>query len=238
MVRGREGVTGALRALESSIVPLVCPGCGCEDVPWCEGCAALWWEEPFRADDGAPRLDIDGRRTLPVWALAALLGPAHLMIRAWKDGRRRDLDPFFTEAMSRAAISLAEVLSDAEAVVPIPPHSGSNRARGVDLTAMLARAAVLGFRSAGRCVSVTHPFRVKGGESRSMSARERVLNAKRGIQMVPHRMRFNVVVLVDDVMTTGASLARASSLLERQGVVVIGALTLAATPPRIGTSVP
>lgn len=218
--------------LVGSVVPLNCPGCGLDDVPWCEECAALWWEDPFRSDGWAPRLDLFGRKPLPVWSIASLSGPAHLMIRAWKDGRRRDLDAFFSEAMHRAAASLAQVLADAGSVVPVPPHPHSIRSRGVDLTAMLARSAAQGLSTANRTVPVELPLRNRGGESRSMAAGERWLNAIRGLHLHCGAKRFDAAVLVDDVVTTGASLARAASLLEGAGVAVLGSLTLAAAPRR------
>jgi predicted amidophosphoribosyltransferase len=236
-VRGGGLVTG-LRALARSIVPVVCPGCGVEDVRCCEECAALWWEVPFRSESQAPRLDIEGRVALPVWSVASLAGAAHLMVGAWKDGGRRDLDPFFSDAIRRAAWAIAPALAMVEALVPIPPHPRSVRSRGVDLTAILAKAAAEGFASTGRPVSVEFLLQNRGHESRSLADRERWINAMRGIRALDVPSGALTVAFVDDVVTTGASLARACEALEGRGIVVVGALTLAATPPpRTGTSV-
>ncbi len=223
--------------MTGSFVPLVCPGCGAEDVPWCEACAAPWWQKPYRVEEGCPRLDVYGREALPVWSLVPLSGPAHLMVRAWKDGRRRDLDPFFDHVMFRAAADLAGVLAEANVVVPVPSLARSVRARGVDLTAMLARAAARGLGVVGGEVGVEKRIVNRGRESRSMAASERWRNAVAGLRSRPKRFPAATVVLVDDVVTTGASLARSSLLLEEGGSVVVGGLTLAATPPDTGTSV-
>lgn len=172
-----------------------------------------------------------------MWSLVPLSGSSHSMIRAWKDGRRRDLDPFFDDAMFREAAGLAGILGEADVVVPVPSHPHSVRARGVDLTAMLARAAARGLGVTGGEVQVERRLVNRGRESRSLAASERWRNAATGLRLGLGRFSAAVVVLVDDVVTTGASLARASLLLEEGGSVAAGALTLAATPPGTGTSV-
>ncbi len=228
-----------LNAIARSVVPVVCPGCGLEDVLCCEECAAPWWEAPFRSELGAPRLAVEGRVTLPVWSIVPLEGAVHLMVGEWKDGGRRDLDPFFADAERRAAATLASALAAVQAIVPIPPHRRSLRSRGLDLTALLATAAAEGLASAGQSVVVERLLMNRGYESRSLADRERWINAVRGIRARDVPSRVTTVALVDDVITTGASLARASVVLEARGIAVVGALTLAATPaPRIGTSVP
>ena len=209
------------------------------DEKWCEECAAPWWERPFRAESDAPRLDVHGRVALPTWSIVPLEGPAHRMVTAWKDGGRRDLDPFFTDAATRAARVLSAALARADAVVPVPSRPRSVRARGVDLTSELARAVAQGLGDARDPVPVERPLINRGSESRLLGDRGRWANAAGGIAAGRERCIARAVVLVDDVVTTGASLARAADVLEGLGVVAIGALTLAATPRRRpGTSLP
>src|SRR6187551_2937232 len=105
------------RDLARLVVPVACAGCGIDDTPLCESCSAPWWEEPFRAEEGAGRLAVVGRSSLPVWAIAELDGPAHRAIGAWKDGRRRDLDPWFAAAMGRAARAVGPALPRADVCV-------------------------------------------------------------------------------------------------------------------------
>ena len=65
-----------------------------------------------------------------------------------------------------------------------------------------------------------------------MGSRERWLNAGAGIHVRRLAGLPRAVVLIDDVVTTGATLARAVEALEGEGVAVAAALTLAATPRR------
>ena len=132
-----RAVERAARDIARLIVPVACPGCGEHDVRWCDDCAAPWWEAPLRSESLAPRLDIEGRPPLPVWAIAELAGASHSMIVAWKDGGRRDLDRFFADAACRAAAHVAAALDVGRgpvgapiAVVPVPARSREHAKKG------------------------------------------------------------------------------------------------------------
>ena len=206
------------------IVPVACAGCGLEDVPLCESCSAPWWDEPFRAEEGAGRLAVVGRAALPVWSIAELDGPPHRAIGVWKDGRRRDLDPFFAAAAARAGAHVAAHLPPGVAVVPVPSKARSVRRRGVAISALLAG-------SVGQALGATvrEALAASGSRSKGRSSVGRWDAA--GVR-VTRRLGPIPVLLVDDVMTTGATLARATDALEAAGTPVIAALVLAATPRR------
>src|SRR5690554_942348 len=83
------------------VVPVQCAGCSLVDVRLCEECAVPWWGAPLRVESAAPRLDVEGLAPLPVWTVATLDGEVESLMRAWKDGGRRDLDRWLAAAMSR-----------------------------------------------------------------------------------------------------------------------------------------
>lgn len=220
------------------VVPVACPGCGLHDVRWCDECAAPWWEPPVRWESAAPRLDISGRPALPVWAISELAGGNHAMVVAWKDGGRRDLDRFFAEAVERAAMVIAPALAGAlppdlvggVAVVPVPARSSSTRRRGIDLPALLARAAAQGLSRSGVDADVRPVLAIGRGEQRGASARQRwrqagSLRVKRDVGEPA------LALLVDDVMTTGATLAAAMRALEVTFLTAAAGLCVAAAPP-------
>lgn len=219
---------GIAQDLARLMVPVACAGCSRLDVRLCDECTAPWWEAPFRAEEGAARLHILGRQPLPVWAVTALDGAAHNAIAAWKDGGRRDLDRHFRDTVERAARAVAPLLIAGTplAVVPVPSSPAAVRRRGADLTAMLARSVA---QAMGVTASVEPVLASAGSRSRgrSSSARWDAANVR-----VRRAMRAPAAVLVDDVVTTGATLARASAAVEGAGTAVVGALVLTATPPR------
>ena len=217
------------RDLARLAVPVSCPGCGMRDVIWCEECEAPWWERPLRSESTAPRLDVTGSPPLPVWSIAELVGPNHAMVSAWKDAGRRDLDRFFADAMRRAAEAIAPGLGGPIAVVPVPARVRSTRARGVDLPLLLAEAAAQGLRDAGGQAHVAPALRIGAGEQRGAGDRGRWRHAA-SVHATRKTWSPMRALLVDDVVTTGATISASARALEVTFLTVAAGLCLATTP--------
>ena len=155
-------------------------------------------------------------------------------ISAHKERQALGLTPYLGE---RLAMSVTALLSlDPETtrgrrvgIVPVPSATAAVRARGFDATWALARAAAR--RLAGRhAVVATRVLAQRRGvgDQAGRTAAERVANLRHGL--VLRRVRPpELVVLVDDLVTTGASLTEAARVLSAAGVEVLGAATVAAT---------
>lgn len=235
-----------VRELVRLLLPVACP-CGEPDVRWCARCAALLAGPPVRVEAGAPRLDrMDGVAPVPVWALTAYTGPVRDVVVHWKDRERADLDRLLAPAMRGAAWRIGRALAGHNlddlhghpvvAVVPVPSTAAARRARGREPVTVLARAVARGLRAAGLRARVV-PALARRGRARDqvgLGARARGRNlagsvrmTRRGRRTLGHRAP---CLLVDDVLTTGATLAAVERTLERHGHAVLGATVLAATP--------
>lgn len=232
-------VRAVLRDLGRVLVPEQCPGCGVWDVALCPGCRAGLDGPVRRVEQGAPRLDDALHGPLPTWAVAAYAGPVRAAVVAWKDRGRADLGPVLVAVAERAAGELASTLDEVVGgtqvlVVPVPSGPGARRRRGADLVADLAAAVGRGSRSAGQDALVapvlTHRRRgVRDQVGLGARARGRNTAGRFGLRGTP-AVEDRWCLLVDDVLTTGSTLAACAHVLSRSGARVIGAFVLAATP--------
>ena len=225
-----------LARLGDLLVPLACAGCGARGIVLCPGCSGLLGA-PARCEDGAPRLDrTDGMPPLPVWALATLRGPVHGLVVAWKDGGRRDVDATLGAAMARAGRSLATavvaVAGPRVDVVPVPSSPRSTLRRGCVPVEGLAAGLAAGLSAGGAAARATPGalrrragVRDQAGLGRDARGRNiaGALVARAATSGAP-------VLVVDDVLTTGATLAAVHDALVASGRCVLGAVVLAATP--------
>jgi len=224
------------------LYPPRCLGCG-EMVESDFGlCGACWRDTPFIGGTvcdacGVPlpgledgyRLECDDCMTMPrPWSRgrAALLykGRARRMVLALKHGDRSEIARPAAQWMARAGRSF---LQDGMLIAPVPLHWSRLLKRRYNQSALLAQALsqVTGL---AHCPDLLiRPKKTNSLDGRSAAQRFGDLDG--AILAHPrrrHRMAARAVVLVDDVMTSGATLAACAEACRAGGAGDIFVLTL------------
>ena len=117
---------------------------------------------------------------------------------------------------------LAPLAADAHHVVPVPTSGSAFRRRGYRVPELLLRRAGAAPASLLRAVA-------RRADQRGLDARARAANVRRSMT-ARRRGDGAPVLVVDDVVTTGATLDEAARALTEAGYKVVGAVALAATP--------
>jgi len=237
---------GAVRAacglaLDAALPPL-CPACR-EPVGEQGGLCSACWSRlsfiappycerlgiPFAYDPGPGVLSMQAIADPPAYrrARAAVRFDevARTLVHALKYGDRLDLAPTLGRWMAQAGRAL---LAEADALVPVPLHWRRLWARRYNQSAALAK--VIAEESA---VAVAYGAlkRVKStAQQVGLSASERAVNVQ-GAFRVPESSRAAVagrrLVLVDDVLTSGATIDGCSRALLRAGAAQVDVLVFA-----------
>jgi predicted amidophosphoribosyltransferase len=231
-------IAATLQAGLDLVLPQVCPGCFAAE-PWCADCAATIAGRPRAVDVPQTMLDRFAAAQLPlpaIHAMARYAGPVRAAILAGKERGRRDLPPLLGAALGEGLGGLQDtgVLPAELWLVPAPTKRSSARARGGDPVTAMARAAAAVLASAGRRTGVAPCLYLARGtrDSVGLTAAGRAANLARAV-------RFRAaaapppgapVVLLDDVLTSGATVTRASMTLFSHGLRPVGALVLASVP--------
>lgn len=222
-------LVGALRQAADLVLPQRCAGCDDAPGPVCGRCADLLGG-PVRVCRPRPC----PAELPPSWAAAAYTGPVRRMIVAHKERGRTPLAAPLGLALARAALAAAGGVRPV-VLVPVPSSRASVRRRGVDPTLRIAREAADALVRRGvpaRCVSsLRHRRRV--ADQAGLDAAGRLTNLA-GALVATGSLPGARVVVVDDVITTGATLAEASRALRSAGVRVSAVAVVAATVRRAG----
>ncbi len=170
-----------------------------------------------------PELDLDG---LPVVAARATGADLVAVVAAWKYHGVRGLAWPLAELLVPAARTLERRLGGAALLVPVPLHRRRRRRRGFDQAAQLTAllGASLGWPHAAllrRVRSTPQQARLAGDERRRRNL-ARSCRAGGRIDAAPTLP----VVLVDDIVTSGATLAEAARALAAAGRPAAAGLAL------------
>jgi ComF family protein len=248
-----ERVTGRLRrfaralrapfrlALDVALPPL-CPACR-DVVGESKGLCASCWSKlspierpfcerlgiPFVYDPGPGMLSMQAIADPPAYTRARAAvrydDVARALVHALKYGDRLDLAPVMGGWMARAG---KDLLADADVIVPVPLHWRRGWARRFNQSAALAKiiSAASDVPMAFEALKRVKPTRQQVGLSKS----ERALNVQ-GAFRVPSAGKFEVArrraVLVDDVLTSGATVDACARILLRAGARQVDVLTFA-----------
>ena len=157
------------------------------------------------------------------WAPFIYSGPLAIAIRKMK--YRGNIQMCFQLAQMLAQNI---TIPAAECVVPVPLHKNRLQHRGFNQSWIFAQ--VLAQQNALKCTASLFT-RIKDTlPQASLNASERRSNLKHVMQLKKSTPRLTSVLVVDDVLTTGATLEAAFQCLKQQGVSQVWGAVLARTP--------
>jgi predicted amidophosphoribosyltransferase len=239
-----------LKKLLDLLVPSRCAACRARGAPCCARCQDVWGSAAEVARTPTAGL-------VRVFALARYRGVARRLLIAYKERGRRDLAPSLGRALadalvvlplkavegagsSRAVPAVSPVKGTAPArapvraicLVPAPSRRSAARVRGGPHVERLANAAASVLAARGIEVAVAPALELAGGarDAVGLDRAERMAN-------LAGRLRFRQagrpppgysLVVLDDVVTTGATAAACVRALAAEGFPVSAVLTLLA----------
>ncbi|MGN7294795.1 ComF family protein [Rhizobium sp. SAFR-030] len=215
-------------AVRTSDHSALCPACWTQmrfiERPYCEVLGI-----PFSYDLGEGMLSAEAIAAPPVFdrlrAVALHEGPARALVHGLKYRDRTDLAPMMAAWMRRAGGSHLE---QCEAIIPVPLHWTRLVLRRFNQAAELARALS---RQSDRPLVVAALSRSKRTKRQvGLTAKAREANLRAAFKVAKgheNEVFGKRVVLVDDVYTTGATVASAARALKRAGATEVTVLTFA-----------
>jgi len=258
LLRLADWLSGAAADLVALAVPVDCVCCGAEDRTLCAPCGSRIRQltrQPFRAESGAPALmDVDGTVMLPVVAAGVYRDELAQGLLSFKRYGQHQLGRSLGRALA-VAVRAAAQGGNGFLLVPVPTGTAAYVTRGFSPVHVLLKEAarqlpgldvadVLGKKPAANSWwpgSRKSPGNHQGLAGQKGPGGQKGLGRGARSQRVRGSMQIKSgagakvlgrpCIIVDDVLTTGATLGEAARALHRAGARVRGAVVLAATRP-------
>jgi predicted amidophosphoribosyltransferase len=203
------------------VLPLQCGGCGVASTRWCDACAAELTVAPDEPHLATPRLEPG----VPVFSLGRYAGARREAVVAIKEHGRADLITALAAALRTGLTHLLRwgIFDVPLTVVPAPTRRWAARRRGGDPVTRMARVATADLPG----VAVVTALRTRAfvADSVGLSTSDRQRNIAGRVKAV--RPVTGEVLVVDDIVTTGATACESVRVLRGAGVRVVGVLVLA-----------
>lgn len=215
-------------ALLDLVVPVDCVGCGSSGDIWCVRCLARQCRRARLLTRAADRRSV---RLTTVYTAGEYSGVLRRAILAYKERSLRGLASPLAAVLEQALQAWAETYRHREiTLVPMPARASSKRQRGFDHVHTLVSRAARMLRARGVVAQVCAALTLCRGTSDSigLSAGQRLANVRGAFAVRKSVPRANPVLIVDDVLASGATMSEAIRALRAAGQRVDAAIVLAA----------
>lgn len=213
-----------MRPLLDLLFPVSCASCGAGGEVACAGCREhLLGPATLRVPTPCPPA------LPPSFAVCDYAGAARELLLAYKEHELVALTGVLATALSRSVVAAAG--GTLPVLVPVPSSRPARRRRGFDPVCRLATVAAASLRPRPMVLDALRHTRAVA-DSAGLSATDRASNVAQALDVraaAASRVRGRSVVVVDDVMTTGATAAEASRALRATGAAVVAVAAVAAT---------
>lgn len=227
-------VLDAIRDALATLFPVRCAGCGRADRGVCAECRAAL--QAFRPEV----TPLSSGDALPLATVAEYDARMQRLVDSFKERGRADvaaaLGPLLRRAIAAVVQGAAapaggrtvgEFTTGSIALIPVPSSRAARARRGYDHVPLLLERAVPDARPVR---ALAHVRRILDQAGLGVSAREQNVAGS----MRAHESLAGVTcIVIDDVVTTGATLREAVRALRAVGAVPIGAAAIARVPRRI-----
>ena len=212
----------SLHALSELIFPSRCLGCRQLGIGICSICRASWHPHIYRTFISAEGF------SFPVYSAVAYSPVAKKVLLGAKESALHDADRLIHQAFSHSLSYFYSEVGIAD-LVPIPSRKANTRKRGRDFileeTNALARSPHVQVRAI-----LSHSRKVK--DQTTLNSQSRENNLSQSMRCANREDSSNIpVILIDDLVTSGATLREAGRALHRGGYTVIGAVTACVAKP-------
>jgi competence protein ComFC len=229
-----EGIRDSARELFGGVLdiayPPVCLCCDTfikrSDIPVCDRCwtRAVQFDFPFCADcrevleKNSTCPECRGEFSLPIYALGHFAEPLKEIIHKFKYHGYKKLDDDLAGRLLGLYAEKMKLLA-LDAIMPIPLHSYREKNRGFNQAAILSD--IIG---KGLSVRIDHESLVKIKRTRDqtqLNPQQREENIKGAFKVMGGALKDNRIMIVDDVITTGATIREAHRILREAGANVV-----------------
>lgn len=216
--------------MRDALFPRGCAGCDRPDEVLCGDCRSLF--SHWRSRELVSGHNV--RNTVQAWSASTYQGAVRHAILAWKDHDDIELDRVFgtviTDLMTHTEIPSVCHREATVLIVPAPSSQSSMRRRGRRHIEPLSKAVANALCDCGIDAQSCRALMSTASGGRSV---QQTSSAQR-VQRIGGRVEVNKgvtihgrqVILVDDIITTGATLRQCAQTCSQSGAEVIGALTL------------
>lgn len=185
-------------------------------------CRASWHPHIYRTS-----ITADGF-SFPVYSAVTYSPVAQKVLLGAKESALHDADQLILQALTHSLSYFYSEVGIAD-LVPIPSRKTNTRKRGrnfiEDQTKALSQSPQVQVRAI-----LSHSRKVKDQTTLNSQSRER--NLSQSMRCANREVSSNIpVILIDDLVTSGATLREAGRALHRGGYTVIGAVTACVAKP-------